>query len=184
MRFTTRAGRRLAVGIGLASAAVLLPTAALAASAGPSAAAHPAVARCHSANTRIWIGQPGDGALGHSYFQLEFSNIGKSACTLYGYPGVSAYDVHGHQVGLPATHGGARFLVTLAPGDTAHVVLAATDGGVVCLHPINTVLLKVYPPGQFNSQLVPFQWQGCPHRSTLFVDAMHPRAGIPAYSIH
>jgi len=54
----------------------------------------------------------------------------------------------------------------------------------VCLHPINIPVLRVYPPGQFNSQLVGFQSQGCANRSTMFVDAMHAGAGIPGYSIH
>ncbi len=183
MKLTIRAGRRLATGLGLAAAAVLLPAAALAMPGSSSELAHPAVARCFSANTRVWIGQPGDGAAGSSYFQLEFSNIGHAACTFYGYPGVSAVNTTGKQIGRPATHGGAKFLITVAPGETAHVVLRATDAGAVCTHPVNTVLLNVYPPGQFSSQLVSFQWQGCAGKSVLSVDAMHARAGIPGYSI-
>lgn len=183
MKLSTRLSRRIAAGIGIASAGILLPTAALASSAASSAASHPAVARCTAANTRIWYGLPGDGAAGHVFFQLQFSNIGHSTCSFFGYPGVSALDVHGNEIGLPATHSGPKVTVTLAPGATGHVVLEVTDAGLLCSHPLNTVTLRVFPPGQFHSQLVGFPSQGCPGKSVMHVDAMHPRAGIPGFSI-
>ncbi len=190
MNFTTRLGRRLAAGIGLAGAAILLPAAALAASgssAHAGAVAHqaaPAVApaACTSNHTRVWFGLPGDGATGHIYYQLQFSNIGHTTCSLYGYPGVSAVDINGHQVGKPATHSGGRLLVTLAPGATAHVVLAVTQAGFVCSNPVQASELKVFAPGQTHAQFVPLRTQGCPGKSLLHVDSVHPRAGIPGYS--
>jgi hypothetical protein len=182
MKLTTRVSRRFAAGVALAGAAVLLPTAALASSAAAGAAGHPAASACISTQTRVWYGLPGDGATGHIFFQLQFSNIGHSTCTLFGYPGVSAVDVHGHQVGLPATHSGARSTVVLAPGATAHVVLDVTQAGFVCSHPVKATLLKVFPPGQTHAQLVEFASQGCPGKSLMKVDAMHPRAGIPGFS--
>lgn len=180
-RLGGRIGRRLAAGLGLATAAILLPTAALAASAG-GPAGHRAVAPCTAPQTRVWYGEPGDGAAGHIFFQLQFSNIGHSACSLFGYPGVSAVDIHGHQVGNAATHSGAKLHVTLAPGATAHVVLAVTQAAFVCSHPVKAALLKVFPPGQRHAQLVGFASQGCPGKSVLHVDAVHPRAGIPGFS--
>jgi hypothetical protein len=182
MKLSTRFSRRLAAGVGIASTAVLLPTAALASSAATSAASHPAVAGCTAPNTRIWYGLPGDGAAGHVFFQLQFSNIGHSTCSFFGYPGVSTLDVNGNEVGLPATHSGPKLTVMLAPGATAHVVLEVTDASLVCAHPVNAVTLRVFPPGQFHSQLVGFPSQACPGRSVLHVDAMHPRAGIPGFS--
>jgi hypothetical protein len=180
MNITTRLSRRLAAGIGLAGAAILLPTAALASSAAPS---HPsAPPGCTSVHTRVWYGLPGDGAAGHVFYQLQFSNIGRSTCTFFGYPGVSALDIHGHQVGNPATHSGAKLTVTLAPGATAHVVLEVTNASLVCAHPVRAAVLRVFPPGQFHAQLVGFPSQGCPGKSVMHVDAMHPRAGIPGFS--
>lgn len=96
---------------------------------------------------------------------------------------MSALDIHGHQVGLPASHSGTRLLVTLAPGATAHVVLEVTQAGLICAHPVKAALLRVFPPGQVHAQLLGFPSQGCPGRSVLHVDAMHPRAGIPGFSI-
>jgi len=179
MNITTRLSRRLAAGIGLAGAAILLPTAALASSAAPG---HPsAPPGCTSVHTRVWYGLPGDGAAGHVFYQLQFSNIGHSACTFFGYPGVSALDSNGHQVSKPATHSGPKLTVTLAPGATAHVVLEVTDAGILC-NPVKTAELRVFPPGQFHAQLLPFPSEGCPGKSVMHVDAMHPRAGIPGFS--
>jgi hypothetical protein len=180
MNITKRLSRRLAAGIGLAGAAILLPTAALASSAAPS---HPsAPLGCTSVHTRVWYGLPGEGAAGRVFYQLQFSNIGHSTCTFFGYPGVSALDSHGHQVGKPATHSGAKLTVTLAPGATAHVVLAVTNASPLCANPVKAVALRVFPPGQFRAQHVPFPSQGCPGKSVMHVDAMHPRAGIPGFS--
>jgi Protein of unknown function (DUF4232) len=182
MNISTRLSRRLAAGVGLASAAILLPTAALASSATAGAPSRPAAAACISTHTRVWYGVPGDGATGHIFFQLQFSNIGHSTCSFFGYPGVSAVDIHGHQVGLSASHSGTRLNVTLAPGGTAHVVLEVTQAGFVCAHPVKTALLKVFPPGQTHAQLVSFASAGCPGKSLLHVDALHPGAGIPGFS--
>ena len=180
MHLTTRLGRRIALGLGLAGTAILLPTAALASSGHSGAAARTAAApACTSNHTRVWWGAPGDGASGHIFFPLQFSNIGQSTCTLFGYPGVSALDSNGHQVGLPATHSGAKQLVTLAPGATAHVILAVTQAGLVCSSPVDAASLKVFAPGQTHAELVPLATQACPGKSVLHVDAMHPRAGIP-----
>ena len=181
MNITTRLGRRLAAGIGLAGAAILLPTAALASSAAPGHSSAPP--GCTAAHTRVWYGLPGDGAAGHVFFQLQFSNIGHSACTFFGYPGVSAIDIHGRQVGKPATHSGAKLTVSLVPGGTEHVVLEVTNASLVCANPVKAALLRVFPPGQFHAQLVGFPSQGCPGKSTMHVDAMHPAAGIPGFSI-
>ena len=182
MKLSTRLSRRLAVGVGLASAAILLPTAALASSATAGAPSRPSVAACISTHTRVWYGVPGDGATGHIFFQLQFSNIGHSTCSYFGYPGVSAVDIHGHQVGLPASHSGTRLTVTLAPGGTAHVVLDVTQAAFVCTHPVKTVLLKVFAPGQTHAQLVGFASGACIGKSLMHVDALHPGAGIPGFS--
>ena len=180
MQLSTRLGRRIAVGLGLAGTAILLPTAALASSGHAGAAAHAAAApACTSNHTRVWWGEPGDAATGHIHYPLQFSNIGTTTCTLFGYPGVSALDTNGNQVGLPATHSGAKQLVTLAPGATAHVILDVTQGAFVCSNPIDAPVLRVFAPGQVNAQLVPLATTGCPGQSVLHVDAMHPRAGIP-----
>jgi hypothetical protein len=86
-------------------------------------------------------------------------------------------------IGIPATHSGPRLLVTIPVGGTAHVILAVTEAGAVCAHPVSGTELKVYAPGQFGFHLTPFLVTVCPHTATMRVDAVHPNAGIPFYSI-
>lgn len=186
MKLTSTLSRRVIAGASLAAAAILLPTAALAASAGPaavSAASQPAIPGCTSNNTDVWYAVPGDGTAGSSYYQLEFSNVGHTTCSLFGYPGVSADSANGPEVGQPATHSGGRVLAVLAPGDTAHVVLRVVDAGAVCAHPKNAVALRIYAPGQTASKVLGFDSQGCPGTSVLHVDSIHPGTGIPGYTI-
>jgi uncharacterized protein DUF4232 len=185
MNLTTRLSRRIAAGASVAAAAVLLPTAALAASAGPAAPATPAHAPyCVSAHTEVWYGLPSDGALGSSYFQIEITNIGHTTCFLYGYPGVSADDIHGHQVGKPATHGGGRVGATLTPGATAHFVLRVVDAGaIVGCTPVDASVLKIYAPEQSHPKILGFPSQGCAGKSVLSVDSVHPGTGVPGQTI-
>ncbi len=107
------------------SAAILVPTAALASprrSPPPRLLTHAAaraVATCHAASTRVWYGLPAEHATSKAFYELQISSVGRSACTLFGFPGVSALDKNGNQVGRPATTYGHRIGVTLQPGDTA-----------------------------------------------------------------
>jgi hypothetical protein len=182
MMFTPlTARRRLTLGIGAAAATLLVGTATLAATAASAAPAHPATPQCTSSHTTVWTGFPGNGTAGSSFYELEISNIGKSACTFFGYPGVSA--VNGNtQVGLPASHSGQKSLVTVPAGGTAHVLLQVTDPGAVCVHPVTGHELKVYAPGEFAAETTPFTVSVCPHNVTLHVDAVHANAGIPNFS--
>jgi hypothetical protein len=186
MSATSRIGRRLAVGIGLASTAVLLPAVALAAPSAPVAAArtshHVLPAGCKASSTRVWFGEPADDATGHAFFQLQLSNIGHTTCSFFGFPGVSALNGHGNQVGRPATHYGHRIAVTLKPRGTVHMVLVVVDASLVCSHPVKATDLRVFPPGQFHSQNVPLATLACPGKSVLQVDSVHPGTGIPGFT--
>jgi hypothetical protein len=185
MKLTQRATRCLAFGAGAAATAILAVSAALAATTASAAPASPAGAAspaCTSAQTSVWTAQPGDGTAGSTYWQLEISNVGHHACSLYGYPGVSAIKGNGAQVGLPASHSGSKSVVTIPVGGTAHVVLRVIDPGAVCSHPVSGQELKVFAPGQFKAETTPFAVSVCPHNVTLHVDAVHAGAGIPNYS--
>jgi len=172
---------RLAAGAGLAVAAILLPTAALASSGSAARAAHPA-ATCAAANTRVWYGEPVGVAAGHSYVEFQLSNTGRSTCAFFGYPGVSALNSSGTEIGKPARHAGTRITVTLAPGATAHFVLTITSAPLICAHPVSAAQIRVFPPGQFHAQKLPLATEQCTGRSVMSVDAVHPRAGIPGVS--
>lgn len=178
MKLTRRAGL-LGATLSAAALAAVLATTGLSASAAPS---RPAAPSCASNQMTVWTGFPGDGAAGHVFWQLQFSNIGHHACTLFGYPGVSVLNNRGHQVGLPASHSGRKALVTIPAGGTAHVVLAVADPFNVCSHPVHGSLLRVFAPGQFHAETTLFSASVCPHSVTLHVDAVHPGAGIPGFS--
>ena len=96
----------------------LVPAAALAAPARPAAPARAAAQarQCTAAHTVAWLGIPGSGAAGSTFYPLEFSNVGHHTCWLFGYPGVSAISSSGRRIGPPASHTGRRRLVTLRPG--------------------------------------------------------------------
>jgi len=159
--------------------------AAATASAGASArtAASAATPTCTPSSTQVWLGLGlGGGTAGSNNYPLEFSNVGHHACTLNGYPGVSAYR-GATQVGPPATrNGGSHRMVTLTPGATAHAILRVTDWGAVCSTDVVADGLKVFPPGQTRSEPVPFSFGACAHRGVLSVGPVRAGVGIPGYT--
>jgi Protein of unknown function (DUF4232) len=196
MKPTTRAARRGLAALALTCAAVAIPTTALAASgspAKPAAAGRSAAAatppRCGTGALTAWLGIPGDGSAGGVSYQLELSNTSSHACTLYGYPGVSALASGGHQLGRAAGHGpaSANRLVTLGRGATAHAVLQITD--VANFPPAScgettAVALRVYPPGATRSLEVPFTFQACGKSGPVYlhVGTTKGGTGIPGFS--
>lgn len=196
MKPTTRAVRRGLAALALTSAAVVIPTTALAASGGPAKpalTARPAAAavppRCGTGALTAWLGIPGDGFAGGVNYQLELSNTSGRTCTLYGFPGVSALASGGHQLGRAARrdHVDPSRLVTLGRGATAHAVLQITD---VSNFPPSTcgetraVALRIYPPGATRSLEVPFTFRACSKSGPVY---LHVRTtvggtGVPGLS--
>ena len=136
-----------------------------------------------------WLGIPGDGYAGGVHYQLELSNTSGHACTLYGYPGVSALAPGGHQLGHAAGRGPAlaSLWVTLGRGATAHVLLQITD--VANFPPAScgqttAVALRVYPPGATRSLEIPFTFQACSQSGPVYlhVGTTKGGTGIPGFS--
>jgi hypothetical protein len=210
MDLRSRVSRRVGVSAAVAGLAVLLPAMALAATPsfaavagraapGPAAAGPAAVGpaaggpaavgpagapACTDEHTQVWLGLPGDGTAGATFYQLEFSNIGPTTCTLFGFPGVSAVRANGHQIGPGASRTGRHgSVVTLLPGETGHAVLEVTDAGAVCAHPVRAAGLRVYPPGQTTAQPVPLAIEVCSKRPVLQVRTVHDGTGIPGFTL-
>jgi hypothetical protein len=189
MKLTSQVAKRTIATIALASTAVLVPAVALAASGSATAPQTTVADRCLTGQLDDWIGIPGGGTAGSTYYQLEISNIGKTTCTLYGYPGVSA--LRGNtQLGSAANRNPSHrdTLVALPPGGTAHVILQITDVGVFSpssCHPTQATSLRVYAPGAFASIRVPFSFEGCARRGPVYlhVSATIAGTGIPGYSV-
>jgi hypothetical protein len=197
MNLTPRLRRGLAA-TAIVGTAVLVPAVALA-SSGPSAgpAAAPAAAaaaaathRCYTADLTSWLGQPGDGAAGSTTYQLEFSNVSGHSCTLYGYPGLSAWKASTQRGSAAARdHSHPSRLITLRPGGTAHVIWQVTDVEnypIARCKPAVAISLKVYPPGDYSSVSIPFNggFFGCSRSGERYmhVSAVVAGTGIPGYS--
>ena len=171
--------RRAAVTLAIAGATALSLTAA---TTGRHAAALP---RCHTAQLRAWIGEPGDGAAGSAFYELQLSNVSTSTCWLFGFPGVSAVNGSGHQLGRAAGRDSSFAATTqvLAPGATVHAVLRIVNPGVLGCPTATATELKVFPPNTLAAVFVPFRFTTCTGSNrNLVIRVVRHGAGIPGYS--
>jgi hypothetical protein len=196
MYFPTRSPRRLLGAAAIACAASLIPVAALAST---SSAAHgsPATPACATSGLVVWLNvPPGSGYAGGHYFYLEFTNLSGHPCTLRGSPGVSAVSLSGRQLGRPASgdYSGPTPAVRLAIGATATAKLQIEDPGVFghsCLLPppfqqpwrqwtLPTAAgLRVYPPNQFASKVIPYPFPACAHSGPIWIGVGPVTPGDP-----
>ena len=160
--------RRLSVASACAAA-----LAAIAATASP-AATTATTPRCATSGLVIWLETQGNGALGSIYYNLDFTNLSGHACTLVGYPGVSAVNLGGHTLGSAASRDNfhAPVVVTLAAGATARAVLRIVEAGnfppSTC-RPLTAAGLRVYPPNQTASKVVPFPFSACSRSRPVYL---------------
>jgi Protein of unknown function (DUF4232) len=131
-----------------------------------------------------------------AYYTLEFTNVSARACSLYGYPEVSAYagsQVAGTQIGSAATRDTSirPQPVVLAPGATAHSVLRVTGTGrfqpTACAQ-VTASELRVTLPGQgmrTRPAFVPIHLPACSKKGPEFlsVQPIQPRPGIPGFTV-
>jgi hypothetical protein len=175
-------GIRRAV-IGCVSALTLGIGAAVWAGVGAPASAAPAdPANCDTASLSVWVdASQSSGAAGTFAYALEFTNIGKKACTLIGYPGVSALNLNGKQLGDAAGRNPlfAARLVTIPAGGTAHADLFWSDGEVFTsgCKPTPASLIRVYPPNSKTSKLGFFSLQVCTVKKHAYLFTSVVRSG-------
>lgn len=172
-----------ALGLGIGSAVWAASSASAAPAAASAAAAIPPV--CTTANLSVWVNlSEGSGAAGTIYYPLEFTNISNHTCRVWGYPGVSATNANGKQLGDAATrdalYPGAW--VNIASGGTAHALLGYSDVEVSTsgCKPTTASLLKVYPPNQTSAALTFFSLPVCTltHHPYLRVTVIRPGVSI------
>jgi hypothetical protein len=148
----------------------------------PSSSAQAGVATCVSSDLQAKLGQA-QGAAGTFYQVVVFTNTSNSACTLYGYPGVSfVTGVGGHIIGAPATRNSAidGVLVTLQPGAQASTLVGVEDVGA--LPPSKCQVgkadwLQIYAPGDTGALYVQYSAQVCTNASQTFMRVGAVRAG-------
>ena len=189
-----KAARRAAAVIAAASVAGLIATtaafaasssgAALAADTAPAAPA--AVRACTASDLGAWVAvTQGNGAAGSIFYPLQFTNLSRHACAMRGFPGVSAIDRNGHQLGSPASwdHALPARTVVLAPGATAHSILRWSDATVATspgCHPVSSPFeLRIYPPGQYRATYAAFGLKACSHAGPAYlgVETIQPGVG-------
>jgi len=130
---------------------------------------------------------------GGTYYTLEFTNVSARACSLYGYPEVSAYAGDGAdatQIGSAAAYDTSvrPHPVMLAPGETAHSVLRVTTTGTfqrtACAR-VTALELRVRLPDQDRPTFVPIHLPACSNKGLQFlsVQAIQPRPGIPGFPV-
>jgi len=155
---------------------------------------------CATSGLQAWLGAAGAGEAGpgghtvaSTYYTLEFTNVSHRACSLYGYPEVSAYSdsqVTGSQIGTTAIRDTSvrPQQVMLAPGATAHAVLRVTV--VRSTQPAGCTQmtaeeLRVTLPRQVRSAFLPAHILVCAkkERVSLSVQAIQGRPGVPGYTM-
>jgi hypothetical protein len=161
------------------TSAAAAPSPSSAAAAGTAAAAT-GPGPCVSSDLQASLGQSG-AAAGTFYHLVVLTNTSGSACTLYGYPGVSFVSGQGGSIiGAPAARNPliADTLVTLQPGGAASALLGVTDTGVLtpsACQPGKADWLQIYPPGDLGAVFVQLSSSVCtrPGEKFMMVTAVH-----------
>jgi hypothetical protein len=130
----------------------------------PAVPAGPAGCATRDLQAKAGVAQ---GAAGSVYQVIDFTNISKATCTLYGYPGVSlAAGTPVTQVGMAASRStvAGPATVTLAPGATGNALLRITQAlnypQTKC-SPKKTTYLQIYPPNQTTPIYLAYASTGC-----------------------
>jgi hypothetical protein len=133
--------------------------------AAPTAGA--ATKACSASKLVVWAGEePGGGTAGSVYYRIEFTNLGGSACSLFGFPIVAAVNLNGKQVGAPATHmpGKKVKAVKIAQGQTATAQLRIVEAGNFSPNeckPTWAAGLRIGVPGGLGTKFAPLAFQTC-----------------------
>ncbi|HEX4089503.1 MAG TPA: DUF4232 domain-containing protein [Trebonia sp.] len=152
-----------------------------------ASAAPAAIPSCTTANLAVWVDvSQGSGAAGTIFYPLDFTNTSNHACTLYGYPGVSATNANGRQLGRAAQRD-PRYKarkVTIGAGGSAHAILSWVEIGNFTASgckPANASLIRVYPPNRKSAAYGFFSLQACTSTKKLyqylFVTTVQPGVG-------
>jgi len=176
MHLHTHSPKRLIGAAVVACAAALIPVASLAATASPVAPVTAAgLPGCATSGLVVWLDTSGNGHAGGIDYTLNLTNLSGSACTLHGYPGVSAVNLSGQQLGSAASRTGPRgHVVRLGRGATATVQLGIADvfnfgNPRQPCHPVTAAGLRVYPPNRFAAKVIPFPFAACSRTGPVYL---------------
>jgi hypothetical protein len=171
------------------------PTTATSTAATSTAQASPVVASSAPGGTdgapactaaQLTLRQLGGGLVsgGMDVYSIYFANTSSTACTLHGYPAVSAVtgpDGSAGQVGAAAAQSAARpdASLLLLPGHSAQATLWFAKAGVFAspqCHHVNVLYLKIVPPGGTTAFYAGIDEQSCAEATlaTMTVTTLFP----------
>lgn len=183
MRHHRLSPKRLACSAAIAGGVALAPVAAvLGTQAAQASAKAPRPPRCTTAGLVVWLDTEGNGTLGSVFYKLELTNLSGHPCTLHGYPGVSGIDLRGRQLGRAASREttGTPPTVRLKDGATATAILRIVAAGnfpaPIC-HQTTAAGLRVFPPGQTTSKVIPFPFEACSRSGPVYLSVRAVRKG-------
>lgn len=145
------------------------------------------IPKCTANDLGVWVAADQIGAAGGTaYMQLEFTNLSHSACTLYGFPGVSAVAITGQELGSPAIwdHAVPPTTVRVAPGGSAHALLEYVDvvtGECPSAYRRTASDLRVFSPGQDRANRALWDFLTCTAKGStrfLLVRVIAPGLGV------
>ena len=144
---------------------------------------------CATSGLEAWLGLGTAATAEGTYYTLEFTNVSDRACSLFGYPDVSAYrdtpKVRG-PIGSAAAHDTSvrPKPVMLAPGATAHAGLRVTVSAqsAICVQ-VTAEELRIALPRQARPAFVPAHIPVCSQKGqvSLSVQAIQARPGVPGH---
>lgn len=114
-----------------------------------------------------------DADAGSVYYTLTFVNRGGRACTLTGYPGVSAVDSAGRQLGSSASRAPSVVHRVTLPGRGA--AIAVLRVGVAGNYPRSTCRpaqaagVRVYPPNTTAATVIPVRFPACSRSGPVYL---------------
>jgi|SRR5579875_381621 len=173
MNVPARRARWTVAGAAAAIVAALGVTTAASASMSAHSAAS-AIPQCRASQLGVWLASArGSGTAGSIYYPLEFTNLSTSTCYMYGYPGVSAINAAGTQLGAAAGRDSSvkPSVVNIGPGATAHSVLQYVTVQVTSgCKPQPGYELKVYPPDQEYSTVGAYDFPSCTTSAPVYLN--------------
>ena len=102
---------------------------------------------------------------GTTYYPLKFVNKSKASCTLTGYPGVSAINNSGKEIGNAAKRSGGKYrTVTIKPGKQQSSSVGIIDTGnftAARCKPVTATGMKIIPPNQSKALVIGKSFKTC-----------------------
>jgi hypothetical protein len=141
---------------------------------------------CQSGTLKVSVDtNAAGGAMGSTYYPVNFTNTSATACGMYGYPGMSfvtAASGSGSQIGAPAQENPSfgRETIKVPAGGTAHAWLQVAQAGnypASTCQPATAHGLRIYPPGDTVATYADVSFSACASTSTPLLTVMPVRSG-------